>query len=128
MEKSNTPKNFQKLLTFSYYCAILLVNKSEGRIAMADILNSEASKLLIEALLSLKTQEECKAFLEDALTTKEILDIGQRMVVAKLLSAQTVYNKIAEETGASTATISRVNRSFLYGKGGYQTVLERIKK
>lgn len=95
---------------------------------MADILSSEASKLLVEALLSLKTEEECKAFLEDALTSKEIIDIGQRMVVAKLLSEQTVYNKIAEETGASTATISRVNRSFLYGKGGYQTVLERIKK
>ncbi|MBO4979595.1 MAG: TrpR YerC/YecD [Clostridia bacterium] len=95
---------------------------------MADILNNEGTSLLIKALLSLKTEEECRAFLEDALTTKEILDLGQRMVVAKLLSKQTVYNKIAEETGASTATISRVNRSYLYGKGGYQTVLERIKK
>ena len=95
---------------------------------MADIFNSEGAELLVEALLSLKNKEECKAFLEDALTTKEIIDLGQRLVVAKMLSEQTVYNKIAEETGASTATISRVNRSYLYGKGGYQTVLERIVK
>lgn len=95
---------------------------------MADIFNSEGAKLLIDALLSLKTKEECQAFLEDALTTKEIIDLGQRMVVAKLLSEQTVYNKIAEETGASTATISRVNRSYLYGRGGYQTVLGRVEK
>ena len=95
---------------------------------MADIFNSEGAELLVEALLSLKNKEECKAFLEDALTTKEIIDLGQRLVVAKMLSEQTVYNKIAEETGASTATISRVNRSYLYGKGGYHTVLERIVK
>ena len=95
---------------------------------VADIFNSDGSKLLIKALLSLNNEEECRAFLEDALTTKEILDLGQRLVVAKLLSEQTVYNKIAEETGASTATISRVNRSYLYGKGGYQTVLGRIVK
>ena len=85
---------------------------------MADIFNNEGTKLLIEALLSLENEEECRAFLEDALTTKEIIDLGQRMVVARMLSEQTVYNKIAEETGASTATISRVNRSYLYGKGG----------
>ncbi len=95
---------------------------------MADVLNNEGTSLLIKALLSLESEEECRAFLEDALTTKEILDLGQRMVVAKLLSEQTVYNKIAEETGASTATISRVNRSYLYGKGGYQAVLKKIAK
>ncbi|MBE6662604.1 MAG: TrpR YerC/YecD [Ruminococcaceae bacterium] len=95
---------------------------------MADVLNNEGTSLLIKALLSLESEEECRAFLEDALTTKEILDLGQRMVVAKLLSEQTVYNKIAEETGASTATISRVNRSYLYGKGGYQAVLKKMAK
>ena len=93
---------------------------------MADILNNEGTSLLIKALLSLKTEEECRAFLEDALTTKEILDLGQRMVVAKLLSEQTVYNKIAEETGASTATISRVNRCLKYGSDGYARVLSRL--
>ena len=95
---------------------------------MADILNNEGTSLLIKALLSLKTEEECRAFLEDALTTKEILDLGQRMVVAKLLSEQTVYNKIAEETGASTATISRVNRCLNYGSGGYRAILDKTPK
>lgn len=95
---------------------------------MTDIFDNDGAKLLIRALLSLENEEECRAFLEDVLTTKEILDLEQRMIVVKMLSEQTVYNKIAEETGASTATISRVNRSYLYGKGGYQTVLERIVK
>ena len=56
------------------------------------------------------------------------MDIAQRILVAKLLSEQVVYNKIVEETGASTATISRVNRSYLYGAGGYATVLDKIKE
>lgn len=95
---------------------------------MTDIFDNDGAKLLMRALLSLENEEECRAFLEDVLTTKEILDLEQRMIVVKMLSEQTVYNKIAEETGASTATISRVNRSYLYGKGGYQTVLKRIVK
>ena len=78
--------------------------------------------------MMLESEEECKAFLEDIMTTKEILDISQRIVVAKMLSEQAVYNKIAEETGASTATISRVNRSYSYGTGAYKTVLERLDK
>ena len=67
-------------------------------------------------------------FPDDALvmTKKEVLDIAQRMLVAKMLSEQIVYNKIVEETGASTATISRVNRSYLYGAGGYKKALEAI--
>ena len=78
--------------------------------------------------MMLENEEECKAFLEDIMTTKEILDISQRIVVAKMLSEQAVYNKIAEETGASTATISRVNRSYSYGTGAYKTVLERLNE
>ena len=88
--------------------------------------HNEGYELLIKALLSLKTEEECANFLEDLMTRKEIADAAQRILVAKLLSEQTVYSKIAEETGASTATISRVNRSYLYGAGGYRTVLEKI--
>ncbi len=82
--------------------------------------------LLIKALLSLKDEGECEALLDDLMTRKEICDIAQRMLVAKMLSEQTVYNKIVEETGASTATISRINRCYLYGAGGYKTALERI--
>ena len=87
---------------------------------------NEGYKLLVKALLSLKTEEDCDALLEDLMTKKEVLDIAQRMMVAKMLSEQTVYNKIVEETGASTATISRVNRSYLYGAGGYKKALEAI--
>lgn len=82
--------------------------------------------LLIEALLSLESAEECAEFLEDVMTPKEMGDISQRMLVAKLLSEQAVYSKIVEETGASTATISRVNRSYNYGSGGYGKILEKI--
>ena len=95
---------------------------------MAHILDNEDVKLLVKAFMSIENEEECRAFLEDIMTTKEILDISQRVVVAKMLSEQAVYNKIDEETGASTATISRVNRSYSYGTGAYKTVLERICK
>jgi TrpR-related protein YerC/YecD len=87
---------------------------------------NEGYNLLIKAILSLKNEAECDAFLEDIMTKKEVLDIAQRLLVAKMLSEQTVYNKIVEETGASTATISRVNRSYLYGAGGYKRALAAI--
>ena len=93
---------------------------------MVNLRENEELKLLAEAFLSLQTEEECLSFLEDLMTRKEISDIGQRLQVAKMLSEQAVYNKIVEKTGASTATISRVNRAYHYGSGGYQTILERI--
>lgn len=94
---------------------------------MKNVLDNESVKMLVKAFMTLKTESECKDFLEDIMTAKEILDISQRLVVAKMLSEDTVYNKIAEETGASTATISRVNRAFSYGTGAYKTVLERLE-
>ena len=87
---------------------------------------NKGMELLIQALLSLKNEAECAAFLDDLMTRKEIADIAQRLLVAKMLSEQAVYNKIVEQTGASTATISRVNRAYNYGSGGYQTILDRI--
>ena len=89
--------------------------------------DNEGYKLLVDAILAIETEEECNAFLEDIMTRKEILDIAQRLMVAKMLSEQAVYNKIVEETGASTATISRVNRAYVYGSGGYAKVLEKLK-
>ena len=83
-------------------------------------------ELLEKAILSLENKEDVKKFLEDLMTIKEVSDLAQRMLVAKMLSEQIVYSKIADETGASTATISRVNRSFRYGAGGYRKVLEKI--
>ena len=91
-----------------------------------DFRETEGFKLLIKAILSLESEKECIDFLEDIMTRKEMLDIAQRMLVAKMLSEQAVYNKIVDETGASTATISRVNRSYLYGSGGYAKTLEKI--
>ncbi len=89
--------------------------------------NDQGYELLIQALISLETREECAAFLEDLMTRKEMDDISQRLLVVKMLSEQAVYNKIVEETGASTATISRVNRAYVYGAGGYAKVLEKLK-
>ncbi len=84
-------------------------------------------KLLVKALVALDNEEDCEALLEDLVTRKELLDIAQRILVAKMLSEDAVYNTIVEETGASTATISRVNRCYRYGDGGYAKILEKIK-
>ena len=83
--------------------------------------------MLVQAILALETEEECRAFLEDLMTGKEIQDCGQRLMVARLLSEQMVYSRIAEATGASSATISRVNRCYTYGTGGYRIVLDRLR-
>ena len=95
---------------------------------MQNILEKPNTQLLIQAILSVKTKEECSALLEDLLTSKEVLDISQRMAVAWHLDEEESTAKIAEITGASSATISRVNRCYQYGAGGYTTVLQRLKK
>lgn len=95
---------------------------------MTDIFEQENPNLLIKALLTLETEAECRAFLEDIMTTREILDISQRMAVARALDAGANTLKIAELTGASPTTISRVNRCYQYGAGGYRTVLDRWKE
>ena len=88
---------------------------------------NEDFKLLVKAIVAVQTEEECISFLDDIMTKKEMADIAQRLMVAKLLSEQTVYNKIVEQTGASTATISRVNRAYNYGSGGYANMLKKLK-
>ena len=92
-----------------------------------DMFRTEGAALLIQAILSLENEEECKAFLEDLMTGKEIQDCSQRILVAKLLGEQMVYSRIAGATGASSATISRVNRCCTYGTGGYRIVLDRLR-
>ena len=87
---------------------------------------NQGYEMLVKAIVSVDNEEDCEALLEDLMTRKELLDIAQRLLVAKLLSEEVVYNKIVEETGASTATISRVNRSYQYGSGGYAKILEKI--
>lgn len=83
---------------------------------------------LLDAILKLETKEECYRFFEDICTIKEIQSIAQRLEVAKLLTENRTYNEIEKKTGASTATISRVNRSLNYGVEGYKIVLERLEK
>ena len=97
----------------------------KGHLIM-DLIGSKGTALLVEAILSLKSEAECRAFLEDIMTGKEIQDCGQRLLVAQLLSQKLVYSRIADITGASSATISRVNRCYLYGAGGYRAVLPRL--
>jgi len=89
---------------------------------------NESVDKLFEAILSLKTTDECYRFFEDACTVKEILDIAQRFEVAKMLSDKKSYAVIAKETGMSTATISRVNRALMYGTGGYKLAMERTEE
>ena len=90
---------------------------------------NEAMALLVKAIVSIESEEECRRLLEDLMTRKEAMDMAQRLLVAKMLSEQAVYTKIASETGASTATISRVKRSLDYDNaGGYSLVFERLKE
>lgn len=81
---------------------------------------------LFEAILKLKDEEECYCFFEDLCTVNEILSLSQRFEVAAMLRNRNTYLEIAEKTGASTATISRVNRSLNYGNDGYEMVFERM--
>lgn len=90
-----------------------------------DIRDNEFNRLC-DAFLSLNDREEVYNFLSDLCTIKEIDSMKQRLEVATLLKNKETYQKIAEETGASTATISRVNRAFSYGDDGYSMVLSRL--
>lgn len=83
---------------------------------------------LFEAILTLNNVDECYAFFEDLCTVPELKAMSQRYVVATMLNEKRVYSDIVSETGASTATISRVNRSLIYGCDGYEMVFERLKK
>ena len=93
---------------------------------MSKKIRTEAVDHLFEAILCLKDKEECYTFFEDVCTINEILSLSQRYEVARMLREQKTYLDIAEKTGASTATISRVNRSLNYGNDGYDMVLERL--
>ena len=89
---------------------------------------SEAADSLFDAILCLKNREECYRCFEDLCTVNELHSMSQRFEVAMMLKNRSTYLEVAEKTGASTATISRVNRSLNYGNGGYEVVFERMKK
>lgn len=92
-------------------------------------LNEESLNYLFKAITTLETVEDCKKFFEDLCTIPELKAMSQRLMVAKMLSEKTVYSKIVAETGASTATISRVNRSLNYTScDGYALVFKRLEE
>ncbi|WP_435787655.1 YerC/YecD family TrpR-related protein [Clostridium sp.] len=90
-------------------------------------LQSKDMDFLFEGILSLQTKEECYRFFEDICTINEIKAFEQRLQVAKMLAEKRTYLDIASTTGASTATISRINRSLNYGSDGYKLILGRLK-
>ena len=93
---------------------------------MKDKLKTPAMDYFFDAVLTLNSREECYNFFEDVCTIYELFTISQRLMVAKMLTEGKTYIEIAESTGASTATISRVNRSLTYGNDGYEMIMQRI--
>ena len=91
-------------------------------------LKTEAVDHLFQAILTLKSTEECYSFFEDLCTVNELLSLSQRFEVATMLKDHKTYLEIAEKTGASTATISRVNRSLNYGNDGYEMIFQRLSE
>ena len=91
-------------------------------------IESESLNQLFDAILALKSREECSKFFEDICTIKEVLDMAQRLDVAVLLDQGISYQNIAQQINVSTATISRVSRCLNYGSGGYKLALERLKE
>ena len=91
-------------------------------------IHTDAVDFLFDAILTLKNREECYIFFEDVCTVNEILSLSQRFEVAHMLRQEKTYLEIAEKTGASTATISRVNRSLNYGNDGYDMTFARMEE
>lgn len=90
-------------------------------------IKTESVDYLFDAILCLNNKEECYNFFEDLCTVNELLSLSQRFEVASMLREHKTYLEIAEKTGASTATISRVNRSLNYGTDGYELIFSRMK-
>lgn len=97
-------------------------------IKMNKKIKTSAVDHLFEAILCLESKEECYSFFEDLCTVNELLSLSQRFEVATMLRDHKTYLEIAEKTGASTATISRVNRSLNYGSDGYELIFGRMTK
>ena len=94
---------------------------------MADKIRDEQTDYLFKAILTLNDLDECYAFFEDLCTISEIREMAKRLTAARMLNNNYIYSEIAEKTGLSTATISRVNHCLKYGSEGYLKVLERMK-
>ena len=95
---------------------------------MSKFQDKPSSSTLYQAIMALESEEECRRFLQDLCTVSELKAMEQRMEVAMLLDDGLIYSEVLERTGASSATISRVNRCLRYGAEGYQTVIPRLKE
>lgn len=95
---------------------------------MKEKIKDEKLDFLFESILTLANVEECYQFFTDLCTTAELREMSRRLLAARMLQNNIIYTEIAERTGLSTATISRVNRCLKYGNDGYYTVLERMKR
>lgn len=95
---------------------------------MSKFLDKESSDALYRAILSIRNEEECRQFLEDLCTVSELKAMAQRVDVALLLDEGLIYSEILERVGASSATISRVNRCLHYGSGGYKAIIPRLRE
>ncbi len=91
-------------------------------------IDENSAKRFYQAVLALRTEEECRSFFEDVCTIKELQDLTQRLQVAFLLEEGQNYQEISKATSVSSATISRVNRCLNYGDGGYRTVIRRVRE
>ena len=98
--------------------------KTRGYKTMSKKIQSAAMDRLFDGILSLKTKEECYTFFEDVCTINELLSLSQRFEVAEMLRNKVTYTEISERTGASTATISRVNRILSQGTGSLNRMVE----
>ena len=117
-----------KVLKYHVYETEHIMNVTKGAGIMGKKIRTEEVDHLFEAILCLKNKEECYTFFEDVCTINELLSLSQRFEVAKMLTDKRTYLDISEKTGASTATISRVNRSLNYGNDGYEMVFSRMKE
>ncbi len=104
----------------------MLKRETKGTNIMNPKIRTAAVDYLFDAIMELKDKEECYIFFEDICTINELLSLSQRFEVASMLREKKTYLEIAQRTGASTATISRVNRSLNYGNDGYDMVLDRM--
>ena len=95
---------------------------------MNNKIDDERLEFLYRGILTLETVEDCRRFFEDLCTASELQEMARRLQAAKMLKNNYIYSEIAEQTGLSTATISRVNRCLKYGNDGYLTILERLEK
>ena len=95
---------------------------------MSNKVRDEKLEFLLRGILTLDSMDECYHFFEDLCTVSELQEMSRRMHAAKMLKSNYIYSEIAEQTGLSTATISRVNRCLKYGSDGYLTVLDRLDR